>query len=178
MERNATLSRTQVPTHSTRDGRPFSPSKQFTSSHSSRTPGGKGVLTFSFFFFSSPLTTSGYSLLSALSHAVICSCASTEEDKQTLDSHTICLETYNRHLDACLSLSISYASPPLIVHVFSMLCCVFHTFTTSNSAVSGVKIINMIYCPCSWVAGKSNHSTGQDTAHFTPAMLSQVFCRQ
>ncbi|XP_070693741.1 target of Nesh-SH3 [Pempheris klunzingeri] len=42
--RNTTLSRTRVPAHSTRNSvRPFSPSKTFTSSHSSSTPGADGV---------------------------------------------------------------------------------------------------------------------------------------
>ncbi|XP_026232193.1 target of Nesh-SH3 isoform X3 [Anabas testudineus] len=39
VEKNETQTRTRVPTHSTRGGRPFSPSKQITSSHSSSTPG-------------------------------------------------------------------------------------------------------------------------------------------
>ncbi|XP_034741281.1 target of Nesh-SH3 isoform X2 [Etheostoma cragini] len=42
--RNTTLTRTRVPPHSTRNsGRPVSPSKTFTSSHSSSTPGADGV---------------------------------------------------------------------------------------------------------------------------------------
>ncbi|KAM9850763.1 target of Nesh-SH3 [Aulostomus maculatus] len=42
--RNTTLARTRVPSHSTRNGaRPFSPSKTFTLSHSSRTPGADGA---------------------------------------------------------------------------------------------------------------------------------------
>ncbi|XP_071334566.1 target of Nesh-SH3 isoform X2 [Trachinotus anak] len=42
--RNTTLSRTRVPTHSTRTGvRPISPSKTFTSSHSSSTAGADGA---------------------------------------------------------------------------------------------------------------------------------------
>lgn len=44
--RNTTLSRTRGPPHSTRNSvRPLSPSKTFTSSHSSSTPGGNGVIT-------------------------------------------------------------------------------------------------------------------------------------
>ncbi|XP_044074014.1 target of Nesh-SH3 isoform X3 [Siniperca chuatsi] len=42
--RNTTLSRTRVPPHATRNSvRPFSPSKTFTSSHSSSTPGADGA---------------------------------------------------------------------------------------------------------------------------------------
>ncbi|XP_040004357.1 target of Nesh-SH3 isoform X13 [Xiphias gladius] len=57
--RNNTLSRTRVPTHSSRTGvRPVSPSKTFTSSHSSSTTGGNGVLTSHPLIPSSQATTS------------------------------------------------------------------------------------------------------------------------
>lgn len=122
MGRNPKPPHTYDSRHSARGGRPSSPSKQSTPPQSSGKPGGKGILTYLPLILSSQLTTSGHSLLSALSRTLICSCTSTEEDKQILDLlHDLYLESYNRHLDACLSLSST--SPPLIVHVFSMLCC-------------------------------------------------------
>lgn len=55
--------------------------------------------------------------------------------------------------------------------------CLFHTFTTSSSGVSGVRIVKMIYGASCWPGGKSDHSPGQNTPHFTPATPSQVQCR-
>lgn len=71
--RNTTLSRTRV--HSTRIGvRPVSPSKTLTSSHSSSTPGGNGVLISPPLIPSSQATYSGYPLLSPLSFAPLQLC--------------------------------------------------------------------------------------------------------
>lgn len=74
----------------------------------------------------------------------------------------------------------AYRSQSILSSPHSATCawCVFNTFTTSSSGVYGVRIVNMIHGPSRWPGGKSGHSTGQDTSHFTPPMPSQVLCRQ
>lgn len=72
------ITRTRVPPQTPRiSGRPFTPSKT-SSSHSSSTPGGNGVLTSPFFFPSSQVATSGYLLLSAPSYTLLCNYAFTK----------------------------------------------------------------------------------------------------
>lgn len=68
---------------------------------------------------------------------------------------------------------------PYVLHTLPHVLGVYFTaLPTSSSGVSGVRIVNMIYGPSCWPAGKSGHSTGQDTPHFTPNMPSQALCRQ
>lgn len=82
--RNATWSRTRVPPHPARNGaRAFPPSKTFTPSHSSRTPGGNRILT------SFPLSPSFQAATSDCprrthSHSLLCSCASPEDNNSWL----------------------------------------------------------------------------------------------
>lgn len=127
---------------------------------------------------------SGYSLLSAHSHALICSCVSTKEDKQchgtwfnTWFEFGIIQETFGLISPSPIlpfTSPLSMCSPCSATQAW----CAFHTFVTSSSGVSGVMIVNMIYGPCCWLGGKSGHSTGQDALHFTLAMPSQVLRTQ
>lgn len=93
-------------------------------------------------------------------------------------AHGLCFNAVDILL--CLLDLLLHLAIPSVYSPRSATCAWFgfHSFTTSSSGVSGVRIINMIYGPSCWPGPKSSHITGQDTPHFTPAIPSQALGRQ